>query len=174
MSDAVTPRRSFAQRHSTKQLVLNASMSATPAALTEVMVVNPTPVAQQAMVATLPVESDLSTTTDTVTPPEDDDTIKRETWVMQQAEQKFAIQVGSSADLKFLQRFARQLPTDSPRFIYHYKYTGRQQPEYGLAIGLFDNRNSADKAADNLPEKHRRYGPWVRRVGDIKRSVIVN
>ncbi len=110
----------------------------------------------------------------TVTPTDDDGVVKREVWLAQQSEEQFTIQVGSSGDLKFLQRFARQLPNDTPSVIYHYKYTGKQQPEYGLASGLYDSRKSAYKAIENLPETHRRYNPWVRRVGDIQRSIIVN
>ncbi|OED42704.1 hypothetical protein AB833_05620 [Chromatiales bacterium (ex Bugula neritina AB1)] len=124
--------------------------------------------------ANRPERSRPQKTPDDDTSVEIDSTIKREEWLSQQAETKFTIQVGSSTDLAFLQRFAEQLPADFPNVIYHYKYSENQQPEYGLASGLFDSRKRANEAIGTLPEKHRRYDPWVRRIGEIQRTIVAN
>ena len=100
--------------------------------------------------------------------------VKREAWLLRQSHDQFMIQVSSSDDLAFLQRFAKLLSADTPSVIYHYKYNSNDQPEYGLASGLFDSRAIADRAVGDLPEEVQRYGPWVRRIGDIQRTVPGN
>ena len=75
------------------------------------------------------------------------------------------IQIGSTTNRPFLVRFARLLPDDQPRAVYHYIFN--KKPEYGLSFGLFDTKAQANAALEQLSQKARRYGAFARKVSII-------
>lgn len=92
-------------------------------------------------------------------------------WLIRQHPDDYTIQIGSSVDLAFLQRFAKQLPQDRAIITYHYKTNASQMAEYGLASGIFPSRADARAAMVSLPENSARYGPWVRQLSAIQQEM---
>ncbi len=92
-------------------------------------------------------------------------------WLIAQPAEHYTVQVGSSADLGFLNRFSQNLPQDRAIVTYHYKTTAGNQAEYGLASGIYASQAAAQTALRSLPENSKRYGPWVRRIGTIQREM---
>lgn len=99
--------------------------------------------------------------------------VKPEQWLAWQNPELFTIQLSVSPDLEFLHRFATQLSGSQPKVIYRYRLTDDQRQEYAMASGLFESRSSAKQASSKLAAQVRRYGPWVRQVGDIQHALGV-
>ncbi len=97
------------------------------------------------------------------------DDINDGSWILKQNPAQYTIQIGSTTNRPFLVRFAKQLPEGQPYSIYQYVF--KDQPEYGLGYGLFDNTQEANAALADLSQAVRRYGAFTRKIEILHRQI---
>ncbi len=91
-------------------------------------------------------------------------------WILAQPEDSFLIQIGSTANRPFLVRFAQQF-NDYPTSIYLFRLRRAARNEYGLSVGIFPDKLSAEAALAALPQQARRYGAFVRDVESVQKQI---
>ena len=94
-------------------------------------------------------------------------------WVLQQDENKFTIQYGSSPDRTLLYESAASFPTIDTVVVFPFKKTPRNQPVYGFSTGLYSSLDEARLAIAELPDSARTFGPWIRSIARLQKQIAV-
>jgi len=91
-------------------------------------------------------------------------------WILQLPDDKFVIQLGSSANKALIEIEAKALPT-GPVAIFPFKETPSARPVYGYSSGVYDSLDDALQAIDTMPKSLVANGPWVRPVSQLKTQI---
>ena len=97
------------------------------------------------------------------------DSVQDTAWIIDQNPEHYTIQIGSTTNRPFLERFEKSLPEEQPTAIFEMLIG--QGPENTLTFGLFDTNEAATAALGNLSQRSRRYGAYVRKLSAIQKQV---
>ncbi len=97
------------------------------------------------------------------------DSVQDSAWIIDQNPEHYTIQIGSTTNRPFLERFEKSLPEEQPTAIFEMLIG--QGPENTLTFGLFDTNEAATAALGNLSQRSRRYGAYVRKLSAIQKQV---
>lgn len=92
-----------------------------------------------------------------------------ESWIDSQPDEHFTIQLMGARTRGTVQEFMDRHGI-SLQSVY-YRSRNRGAPWYALIYGSYENYGAARGALDNLPERLKAAGPWIRRFGDIRQEV---
>jgi len=134
--------------------------------LENVAVAMPQEPAPTVAVTTLPQTVQKIETVNTIA----DDGIGHESWVSRQNDKSWTIQVRAFSQKKELDSFIDQYEFGAG--VAYFKEKAGNNVMYKLVIGSFKSRDEAQAARESLPDEIRSKGPWLRRIGDIKKTMI--
>ncbi len=97
------------------------------------------------------------------------DSVQDSAWIIDQNPEHYTIQIGSTTNRPFLERFEKSLPEEQPTAIFEMLIG--QGPENTLTFGLFDTNEAATAALGNLSQRSRRYSAYVRKLSAIQKQV---
>lgn len=96
-------------------------------------------------------------------------TIYNGNWLQRQNANQYTIQIGHSHDRDFLLSFAQSLTLKQAMTVYRHNESNTGKQPYGLITGLYPSVQQARTALAGLPKPAKRYGPWVRKIGELQR-----
>ncbi len=88
-------------------------------------------------------------------------------WVLRQDAGDYTMQLALTANVEFLDYFARGLPEEYTAAIYPERQTTSGQIQYSLSAGSFSTKREAEAALATLSEQLKRYGAHVRAFKEI-------
>ena len=97
--------------------------------------------------------------------------IRREDWLLSQDSGDYTIQIMGVSNETTLPDFIKKNRLLEQNEIAYYQTTFRGKPWFQLLYGIYPSREEARKAAEKLPKKIRNFGPWIRRVSAVQRSI---
>ena len=108
---------------------------------------------------------------DRLTPAIPDRAIENERWVLFQSPSKFTIQLATSRERSYIIDLAKTMEVTDPVAIYPFLTTDSQNPVFGLLSGLYETRSEAIAAVENMSEDAKKFGVWIRPVGDLQDDI---
>jgi DamX protein len=97
--------------------------------------------------------------------------IRREDWLLSQNSGYYTIQIMGVSNESTLPGFIKNNRLLEQNEIAYYQTTFRGKPWFQLLYGIYPSMEEARKAAEKLPEKIRSFGPWIRRVAAVQKSI---
>jgi DamX protein len=97
--------------------------------------------------------------------------IRREDWLLSQNSGYYTIQIMGVSNESTLPGFIKKYRLLEQNEIAYYQTTFRGKPWFQLLYGIYPSMEEARKAAEKLPEKIRSFGPWIRRVAAVQKSI---
>lgn len=97
--------------------------------------------------------------------------IENERWVLFQDAGKFTVQLATSRERAYIIGLAQSLPASDPVAIYPFLTTNSKNPVFGLLSGLYDTREEAVVAVENMPLAAKQFGVWIRPIGDLQGDI---
>ena len=86
-------------------------------------------------------------------------------WLANQPAESYTIQLLASKNRDSVIRYLEQLPDHMDA--YYYRYVRNNQDWTAVAFGLFESRNLATRAINQLPENLRKNKPWIRKISAL-------
>ncbi|MEM7256789.1 MAG: AAA family ATPase [Pseudomonadota bacterium] len=97
--------------------------------------------------------------------------VENERWVLFQDAGKFTVQLATSREREYIIDLAQSLPATDPVAIYPFLTTNSKNPVFGLLSGLYDTREEAVVAVENMPQAAKQFGVWIRPIGDLQGDI---
>ncbi len=103
-------------------------------------------------------------------PPQTREGPHRETWLLQQAEDRYSLQLLGSRSEQAIARFIEQHELDLDKTAY---YRGRYNdaPWYVLMYGVYASRDAALQQVETLPPAIRKEKPWPRDIRSVHQAI---
>lgn len=92
-------------------------------------------------------------------------------WIEQQENGHYTIQLAKSEDIDWILKLAASAQLDQPMVQFKTK-DAKGEETYNLIYGTFPSYQKAEKARKVLPSAFRKWGPWLRRFGEIKQILL--
>lgn len=92
-------------------------------------------------------------------------------WIQELSGGSFIVQFGTTLDLKRVDEFIPVINNGEPIAVYAYKTTPSGRPVYGIATGVYENRNKARDQVASLPSEARAYTPWIRPITELRLQI---
>lgn len=90
-------------------------------------------------------------------------------WVKEQKDALFTLQLASSDNLPWIISMIRAYPL--VKEVAHFKESNSSQTSYNLIYGLFNTKEDARAAVNELPKALKEHKPRVRKLKDIKKAI---
>ncbi len=101
-----------------------------------------------------------------------DDSLRSENWLLKQNPQYFTIQIVGSSSKTQLEAFV--MDNDIKDEVAYYRREDKGKAWYSLLYGSYKEHSSASKAAQQLKSSLPISAPWIRRFGDIQKTIQEN
>jgi len=95
----------------------------------------------------------------------------REDWLLKQRASSYTIQLVGLQDEKSIAMFLRRHPVPDP--VAYYRTKRNNKPWFPVLYGVYPDKKMAAQARDNLPEKLRKSGVWLRNFASVHKEIRV-
>lgn len=97
--------------------------------------------------------------------------IENERWVLFQSPTKFTVQLATSRERGYIIDLAQTMQVTDPVAIYPFLTSNSNNPVFGLLSGLYDTRDEAIAAVENMSAATKKFGVWIRPVSDLQEDI---
>jgi len=105
-------------------------------------------------------------------------TYQTESWLKQQRGESWTIQVLAFNDERKVQTFIDQYGLKRQAAYYAEKSNGAEKPNgeilFKLVYGVYDSKDKADFARQNLSSELMEHGPWLRTISSVQAAINTN
>ena len=97
--------------------------------------------------------------------------IQREKWLLSQDGTTYTIQIIGVSSEKSMLDFIKRNGMLKQNEISYYESTFRGKPWFQLLYGIYPDKQTAQLAANKLPENIRQAGPWIRSIAAVQKAI---